>query len=159
MAEGVDWLCDHLQYYGLAKPIFFLKYKTDDASIESMFLRCLKYAAGYSSYAPAAASKDLYALYRPLLERLFRRRWVFDPDPLNLPEGFDGGLYRSRGGSLLARSRDWRDDPPGRKVCASVPPILPESGASHCSNRAARCKKSPLQSMMMRCNLIFRRRL
>ena len=102
MAEGVDWLCDHLQYYGLAKPIFFLKYKTDDASIESMFLRCLKYAAGYSSYAPAAASKDLYALYRPLLERLFRRRWVFDPDPLNLPEGFDGGLYRSRGGSLLA---------------------------------------------------------
>ena len=102
MAEAQDWLCEHLQYLGLAKPIFFLVYETSDSAIELMFQRCLKHAAGFSSYPAAMPSKDLYAAYRPLLERLFHRRWVFDPNPLKLPLGLEGGLYRSPSGSLLA---------------------------------------------------------
>ena len=102
MAEAEEWLCEHLQYLGLAKPIFFLVYGSTDSAIELMFQRCLKYAAGFSSYPAAMASKDLYSSYRPLLERLYRRRWVFDPKPFKLPTGFDGGLYRSPSGSLLA---------------------------------------------------------
>lgn len=40
-------------------------------------------------------SRDLYEKYLPLLEKLYRRRWVFDPDPLRLPLGFQGNIYRS----------------------------------------------------------------
>ena len=67
-----------------------------------MFQRCLIYAAGYTSYAKAAPSKDLYRKYVPLLERLFRRRWVFDPKPIEMPTGFQGNVFRSPSGSLLA---------------------------------------------------------
>ena len=102
MAEGSGWLCDHLQYYSLAKPMFFLLYEVGDRDIELMFQRCIVHAAGYTSYANASRSKNLYTKYRPLGERLFRRRWVFDPDPLKLPSGFEGNLYRAPAGSLLA---------------------------------------------------------
>jgi hypothetical protein len=102
MAEHVGWLPDHLQYYGLAKPMFFLCYDTADRDIELMFQNCLIYAAGYTSYAEAKPSKDLYDKYLPLLERLFRRRWVFEANPMQLPSGFRGNLYRGEKGSLLA---------------------------------------------------------
>ncbi|MBU4366947.1 MAG: hypothetical protein L6437_10390 [Kiritimatiellae bacterium] len=101
MAEGSDWLCDHLQYLGVAKPMFFLVYHTTDRDIELMFQRCLIYAAGFSSYPVAKASKDLYDLYLPLLQRLFGRLWVFDAEPLKLPVGFEGDIFRSKNRSLL----------------------------------------------------------
>ncbi|MFH0796336.1 MAG: hypothetical protein V2A65_04680 [Candidatus Omnitrophota bacterium] len=102
MAEGSDWLCEQSQYYGLAKPMFFLVYDTTDRDIELMFQRCLIYAAGFTSYPAAIGSKDLYEKYVPLLKRLFRRRWVFDPNPLLLPTGYKGGIYRSFSGTLMA---------------------------------------------------------
>ena len=102
MSEGSGWLCDQFQYYSLAKPMFFLMYESADRSIEMMFQQCIRYAAGYTSYLSAKPSKDLYTKYRPLLERLFRRKWVFDPDPLKLPPAFEGDLYRGANGSLLA---------------------------------------------------------
>ncbi len=102
MAEGSGWLCDHLQYYGLSKPMFFLVYGTDDRDIEMMFQRCLIYAAGFTSYTAAMASKDLYDLYVPLLQRMFRRQWVFDADPIQLPTGYSGGLYRKGAGHFVA---------------------------------------------------------
>ncbi len=102
MAEGSGWLCDHFQYYGLAKPLFFLMYESGDADIERMFQQCLLYAAGFTSYTKAAASSDLYAMYVPLLQRLFRRRWVFDPKPISFPTGLNGGVFRSSSGSLVA---------------------------------------------------------
>jgi len=101
MAEGSSWLCDHLQYYGLAKPMFFLMYDSGDRDIELMFQRCLIYGAGYTSYAKAAPSKDLYRKYVPLLERLYNRRWVFDAKPIQMPTGFGGSLFRSPSGSLV----------------------------------------------------------
>ena len=96
MAESDSWLCEHLQYYGIgAKPLFFLVYEHDDAHIEMMFRKALLYGAGFASYPAAMPSRDLYEKYLPLLEKLYRRRWVFDPDPLRLPLGFQGNIYRS----------------------------------------------------------------
>jgi hypothetical protein len=102
MAEGSGWLCDLMQYYGLAKPMFFLMYDKSDRDIELMFQRCLIYAAGFTSYPQALPSKDLYDRYLPLLTRMFRRKWIFDPEPLHLPTGFQGGIFRTPSGSLIA---------------------------------------------------------
>ena len=102
LAESEEWLCDHLQYFGLAKPIYFEVYGGADFAIEQMFQLALKYALCFTSDPAAINSKDLYSSYLPLLGRLYHRRWVFDPKPFNLPDGFDGGLYHSAGGSLLA---------------------------------------------------------
>jgi len=77
-------------------------YESGDADIERMFQQCLLYAAGFTSYTKAAASSDLYAMYVPLLQRLFRRRWVFDPKPISFPTGLSGGIFRSPSGSLVA---------------------------------------------------------
>ena len=102
MAEGSGWLCDHLQYYGISKPMFFLVYESDDRNIELMFRRCLIYGAGFTSYASATGSKDLYDLYLPLLRRMFGRRWVFDANPIQPPTGYAGGLYRKSDGLFVA---------------------------------------------------------
>lgn len=102
MAEGSSWLCDHLQYYSIGrKPLFFLMYERDDAHVELMFQKALLYGAGFASYPAAMPSKDLYDAYIPVLERLYRRRWVFDPTPLHLPPSFQGNLYRGETGALL----------------------------------------------------------
>lgn len=102
MAEGDSHLCERLQYYSLGrKPLFFLMYEYDDAHIELMFQKALLYGAGFASYPSAMPSKDLFDLYMPLLERMYRRRWVFDPDPLTVPVGFLGNIYRSERGTLL----------------------------------------------------------
>jgi len=102
MAEGSTWLCDHLQYYGIGrKPLFFLMYHYDDEHVELMFQKALLFGAGFASYPAAMPSRDLYDAYLPVLERLYRRRWVFDPAPLQLPPSFEGQVYRGETGSLL----------------------------------------------------------
>ena len=116
MAESSGWLCSHLQYYGLAKPMFFLVYDTSDRSVEQMFQQCLVYGAGFTSYGEAAASKDLYDKYVPILERMFGRHWVFDPDPLQLPSGVEGGIFRSRNGTLLVSMVNKQQRLPGRPL-------------------------------------------
>lgn len=103
MAEGVEWLIDKLQYYSIGrKPLYFLEYRTDDRRIERMFQQAIRYGCGFSSYPQAWASKDLFDRYIPVVERLYRRRWVFEADPLRLPEVFDGNVYRSERGTLVA---------------------------------------------------------
>ena len=37
MAEAQDWICEHLQYLSLAKPMFFLVYETSDSAIINPF--------------------------------------------------------------------------------------------------------------------------
>jgi len=121
MAEGSDWLCDHMQYYSLAKPMFFLMYESNDCDIELMFQRCLIYGAGFTSYAKAAPSVDLYKKYVPLVEKLYRRRWVFDSNPIELPTGVQGNLFSKPEGGLIAgvagtMSRLQGRTPPDRSV-------------------------------------------
>lgn len=103
MAEGEGWLCDHLQYYALAKPMFFLMYKTSDCAVEKMFQNCLLFGAGFTSYPEVyKTSKDLYDMYIPMLQLLYRRRWVFDSNPIEFPSGFNGNLFESSRGNLVA---------------------------------------------------------
>ena len=117
MAEGSSWLCDHLQYYGIGrKPLFFLEYKADDEHVERMFQQALLYGAGFTSYPRAMPAKELYDVYRPLLQRLYRRRWVFDANPLELPTTFKGNVYRGENGSLLVSLVGGMKRLPGRQT-------------------------------------------
>ena len=117
MAEAEEWLCDHMQYFSIGrKPLFFLVYQYDDVHIEKMFQDTLLYAAGFASYPAATPSKDLYDLYCPLLEKLYRRRWVFDPNPLQVPTGFKGNIYRGETGSLFVSLIRTMTRLPGRAV-------------------------------------------
>ncbi|MDD5704327.1 MAG: hypothetical protein PHR35_00260 [Kiritimatiellae bacterium] len=116
MAEGSGWLCDLMQYYSLAKPMFFLLYHTTDRDIELMFQRCLLYGAGFSSYPAAMPSKGLYDRYLPLVQRLYRRRWVFDPKPVAVPTGFKGSVYRGANGSLMVSVIGEMSRSTGRRV-------------------------------------------
>lgn len=103
MSEGLEWLSEKLQYYTIGqKPLFYLEYDISDRRIERMFQHAMLFGAGFASYPQARASKDLYDKYIPMLERLYRRRWVFDPDPLQLPSTFKGNLFRSERGTLIA---------------------------------------------------------
>jgi len=96
------WLCDHFQYFGLAKPMYCLMGKKHNrANVEQMFQFCLIYACGYTAAAWSLDYQDLYDAYLPLIEMLADRRWVFDPDPLTLPTGFEGNIFRGREGDIL----------------------------------------------------------
>lgn len=102
MAEGNSWMLRHLQYYAIgSKPLFMLVYGSSDRTLESMFQQCLLAGAGFTSYPKAMQSKYLYEQYVPLLKMLYGRRWIFDPDPLKLPEHYQGNIFRSESGSIL----------------------------------------------------------
>ena len=74
--------------------MFFLMYSVDDTNIELMFQSALLHGAGFASYPKAYPSKDLFDKYIPLLEKLYRRRWIFDKDPIKLPNDFKGNIFR-----------------------------------------------------------------
>ncbi|MDD5705904.1 MAG: hypothetical protein PHR35_08260 [Kiritimatiellae bacterium] len=116
MAEHWGWLCDLLKWYSLSKPMFFFLYNTGDRDVELMFQRCLVHAAGYTSFPSALPSKQIYDKYRPLVHRLFRRRWVFDPDPIALPAGVSGNVFRGPTGNLLAGMASDANRLRGRRV-------------------------------------------
>ncbi|MCL5674348.1 MAG: hypothetical protein M1501_01215 [Candidatus Omnitrophica bacterium] len=101
MAEGSGWLCDQFQYYALEKPMFFLVYEADDRNIEMMFQNCLLYGAGFTSYPAAIASKNLYFKYVPVIKRFFRRRWIFEPEPFEIPPGYKGNIFISPNNNIL----------------------------------------------------------
>ena len=101
MDEGIWHGCERYQYYALAKPMFFLHPTPDDRHVEMMLQYCLLYACGMSCHAELKPFAALFRAYRPLIEKLNRRRWVFDPAPFQLPDGFKGGLYRSEGGNVM----------------------------------------------------------
>jgi hypothetical protein len=113
MAEGTDWLCDHFQYYSLAKPMFFLMYEKSDRDIELMFRRSLLYGAGYASYPEAVGAKKKYEAYAPLLELFRGRKWCFAPKPIETPTGYQAGAFISKDGGM---------------VCGIVPDFVDENG-------------------------------
>ena len=115
LAEASGWLCEQMQYYSIgSKPMYFLEYNASDLHLERMFHRCLIHAACFASHPAAIPSQDLYNLYLPLLRRLYRRRWVFDPEPLQMPVSFQGNIFRSPRGSLLVSMVNEMARLPGR---------------------------------------------
>ncbi len=72
--------------------------------------------------------------YRPLTDAMIGKRWVLDPDPLKLPAGMDGQIFRidkaaRRGGdvvvALVDLNRSWREGKPGEGLSVTV--RLPEA--------------------------------
>ena len=103
MAEGSSWLADVVKYLCIAKPLIFLAFYHDDPDkAESMFQRCLLCGASYSLFPhPAKAVEKIIACYRPLVEKLYGRKWLLEPDPLRLPAGVEGNIFTGESGSIL----------------------------------------------------------
>ncbi|MBN1445182.1 MAG: hypothetical protein JW957_03640 [Candidatus Omnitrophica bacterium] len=103
MAECESWLNDHLQYYAIAKPMFFLTWGKSGRSLEKMFQSCIFYGAGFTSNPEVyKSSKDIFDMYMPVLQLLYRRRWVFENNPIEVPYGYKGSLFSSSRGTLVA---------------------------------------------------------
>lgn len=73
--------------------------------------------------------------YRPLTDAMIGKRWVFDADPLTLPPGYQGQIFRidpaaAHGGdvvvSLADTKRSWKDEKLTEGVVVTV--RLPEAG-------------------------------
>jgi hypothetical protein len=73
--------------------------------------------------------------YRPLTDAMIGKRWVFDADPLTLPAGYQGQIFRidpaaAHGGdvvvSLADTKRSWQDDKLTEGVVVTV--RLPDAG-------------------------------
>jgi len=103
MAEGRSWLADTMQYLCISKPLLFLDFYHDDARrAERMFQCCLLAGASYSLFPhPPPAVAEVIGRYRPMVEMLFGRRWLLEPDPLTLPEGIAGNIFRAQDRDVL----------------------------------------------------------
>ena len=103
MAEGASWLSKSTQYLCIAKPLLFLAFYHDDPRrAESMFHCCLLSGASYSLFPhPPEPVRQVIDTYRPMVERLYGRRWLLEPDPLTLPDGVDGNIFIGECGETL----------------------------------------------------------
>jgi hypothetical protein len=103
MAEGASWLSKAVQYLCITKPLLFLAFYHDDPRrAESMFHCCLLSGASYALFPhPPKPVRKVIDTYRPLVERLYGRRWLLEPDPLTLPDGVKGNIFTGEGGDAL----------------------------------------------------------
>ena len=120
-----------MQYYGLYKPIIIL-----DGGIvtraEGDFKKCLRYGMIYNDLDPGREMKEKQATdemrrqarealkaYGPLFKLLIGKTWVLEGDPLVLPAGFDGNIFRRPDGdyivTMVSSDRSLFDDTPSRK--------------------------------------------
>lgn len=103
MAEGVPWIADVIKYLCICKPLLFLSYYYKDAyQAESMFRQCLLAGASYSVFPhPSQEIERVLKDYMPLVEKLYGRRWLLEPNPIKLPEGCDGNIFRGETGDII----------------------------------------------------------
>ena len=103
MAEGVPWIADAFKYLCICKPLLFLSFYWDNAyQAESMFHQCLLCGASYSLWPhPPKEVKKVLKVYIPLIEKLYGRKWLLEPNPLKLPEGCDGNIFIGEKGDKI----------------------------------------------------------
>ena len=144
-ARGVDMvLVEHMTVEGLKMHAFACVYRAvfplhwSHPSRRDALERCFQYLLLYGG-TPASTlyrqDPETYVAYRRLLRAMVGKRWVFDADPLRVPPGFEGQIFRidpnaPRGGdvvvSLVNLSRSWRD---GKRTGGLKVRIrLPEAG-------------------------------
>jgi len=108
MAEALGWV---VKYLCIAKPLIFLVYAKDAAQTEGMFLNCLLAGASYSANFQKRTKEidRVYDIYRPLLEPIYGRKWLLERDPITVPEGMEGNIFKGETGNyivtLVARSK------------------------------------------------------
>ncbi len=101
MTEGVSWI-DVIKYLCISKPLLFLSYYKDAYQVESMFHQCLLAGASYSVFPyPSEGIKKVLKSYLPLVEKLYGRRWLLEPNPVQLPEGCDGNIFRGEKNDII----------------------------------------------------------
>ena len=90
------------QYLTLVKPMYYSTSKDDDRrGVEEALKASLAYACGYTACGGSECYQDVFDAYVPLIDRLAHRTWIFDPNPLDLPDGWDGGIFRAANGNIL----------------------------------------------------------
>jgi len=103
MAEGVSRNVDLLKYLCIQKPLLFLSYYKNETEAEEMFQNCLLAGASYS------ISTDFYNdrvrmlidAYLPLIKKLEGRKWLLEPNPLNLPAGNQGNIFTAENKDII----------------------------------------------------------
>lgn len=110
MAEGTSGISETYKYLCLTKPLLVHTYPDTSEKIETMFKYCLlsgaSYSIGASSKLPVPAPitpeiQKLFDAYIPLVEKLFGRTWLLEPDPLEIPSGFRANIFRGSDGHSI----------------------------------------------------------
>jgi len=103
MAEGLGWIAQALKYLCIGKPLLFLVNARDARDIESMFLNCLVAGASYSICFPKKTKEidRIYRTYIPLVRPLYGRKWLLEPDPIEVPEGMEGNIFKGEKGDYV----------------------------------------------------------
>lgn len=128
-------------YLGLSRHTMILESKIDNA--EMMYLHCLRYGMFDTDVGGAARgrtlpeesvrrARELQRMYRPFLDRLRGRQWVFHPQALELPGSTEGNLFRLKdGGVMVTMVSAWRllRDAPGYHSGLEVVVRLPDAAS------------------------------
>ena len=106
MAEAHEWIAQVFQYLCAARPmLYFGKIKTlTPATLEALFQECLLLGASCYAAHQVAWPREmdrLHDVYRPMIDRLRGRRLCFDPNPLTVPTGIEGNLFRGAEGEVI----------------------------------------------------------
>jgi hypothetical protein len=106
--ESPAWITAQ-SYLGLNRHVMIFEARA--ASAERMYLHCLRYgmlttdvsgtAAGGTALAQGG-DMNLAGRYRPFIERLRGKQWIFHPRALELPANTYGNVFRMKDGSVMA---------------------------------------------------------
>jgi hypothetical protein len=111
--------CRQYQCLALVKPMFcLLSPDNDRRRVAEALKTSLVFACGYTAGGNAEHHQDVYDAYVPLINKLARRTWIFDPDPLTLPAGWEGGIFRGEDGNILVPMVIYADE---KGECAPRP--------------------------------------
>ncbi len=98
-------------YLGLNRHVMILEARPENA--EMMYLHCLRYGMfdtvqsvegrpGHPvSGETAARARELARRYRPFIDRLRGKQWIFYPRALELPKYTEGNIFRLKDGSVM----------------------------------------------------------
>jgi len=127
MAEGVSWSADVMKYQCVARPMLFYHYFKNSDDAEAMFQKCLVAGATGYTVPDHRLPPDLDLLFRsyvPLVRLLSGRTWLFEPRPLELPNGVDGNIFAGSNANLIvtvvSRGQSILQKPVARPLCFKV---------------------------------------
>lgn len=141
--ENPAWITAQ-SYLGLTRHVMILE--NDGTNAEMLFLHCLRYGAFYSlpstqdgKHQPMtqdaiARSRALEKKYQPFIQMFRGKRWVFDPEALELPENINGNIFRLKDGTVMVTVvSPWRVLRHADGFDANVPVVVrvPEASALH----------------------------
>lgn len=136
LLEGVDSVSMPINALACVnKPFFPLGWEYADRRLAAeRGLQHLLIWGGTPGAEYAANDGDSMRAYRPLTDAMIGKRWVFDADPLTLPAGYDGQIFRidrhaPHAGdvvvSVVKLDNSWRDERFGKDLAVTV--RLPEA--------------------------------